>query len=131
MNIVWGTASTGGYGGTVFPGGVRYSLVNNVCGVRYSLGYRIHSDTGLAMEMVCSRSRSLLCYSVITFARACMFISLWSRKPDPFHSAAPIAFTMHTESDRRDYCDLLRDRVRVRVRVKVRVSMHTESDRRC
>ena len=21
MNIVWGTASTGGYGGTVFPGG--------------------------------------------------------------------------------------------------------------
>ena len=46
MNIVWGTASTGGYGGTVFPGGVRYSLVNNVCGVRYSLGYRIHSDTG-------------------------------------------------------------------------------------
>ena len=46
VNIVWGTASTGGYGGTVFPGGVRYSLVNNVCGVRYSLGYRIHSDTG-------------------------------------------------------------------------------------
>ena len=59
VNIVWGavftieycmgTASTGGYGGTVFPGGggggVRYSLVNNVCGVRYSLGYRIHSDT--------------------------------------------------------------------------------------
>ena len=27
-------------------GGVRYSLVNNVCGVRYSLGYRIHSDNG-------------------------------------------------------------------------------------
>ena len=47
VNIVWGTASTGGYGGTVFPGGVRYSLVNNVCGVQYSLGYRIHSDTGL------------------------------------------------------------------------------------
>ena len=23
-----------------------HSLVNNVCGVRYSLGYRIHSDTG-------------------------------------------------------------------------------------
>ena len=46
VNIVWGTASTGDYGGTVFPGGVRYSLVNNVCGVRYSLGYRIHSDTG-------------------------------------------------------------------------------------
>ena len=45
MNIVWGTASTGGYGGTVFPGGIRYSLVNNVCGVQYSLGYRIHSDT--------------------------------------------------------------------------------------
>ena len=46
VNIVWGTASTGGYGGTVFPGGVRYSLVNNVRGIRYSLGYRIHSDTG-------------------------------------------------------------------------------------
>ena len=45
VNIVWGTASTGGYGGTVFPGGARYSLVNNVCEVRYSLGYRIHSDT--------------------------------------------------------------------------------------
>jgi len=47
VNIVWGTASTGGFGGTVFPEGVRYSLVNNVRGVRYSLGYRIHSDTGL------------------------------------------------------------------------------------
>ena len=46
VNIVWGTASTGSYGGTVFSGGVRYSLVNNVCGVWYSLGYRIHSDTG-------------------------------------------------------------------------------------
>ena len=67
MNIVWGAVFTGGYGGTVFPGGVRYSLVNNVRGVRYSLvnnvrgvryslvnnvrgvryslGYRIHSDT--------------------------------------------------------------------------------------
>ena len=31
--------------GYVFPGGVGYSLVNNVCVVRYSLGYRIHSDT--------------------------------------------------------------------------------------
>ena len=49
MNIVWGTASTGGYADTVFPGGVRYSLVNNVCGVRYSLGYRIHSDTVFAI----------------------------------------------------------------------------------
>ena len=47
MNIVWNTASTGSYGGTVFPWGVRYSLVNNVCGVRYSPGYRIHSDTGI------------------------------------------------------------------------------------
>ena len=27
-------------------GGVCYPLVNNVCGIRYSLGYRIHSDTG-------------------------------------------------------------------------------------
>ena len=39
-------ASTGSYGGTIFPGGIRYSLVNNVCGVQYLLGYRIHSDTG-------------------------------------------------------------------------------------
>ena len=46
MNIVWDTASTGRYWGTVFSEGVHYSLVNNVCGVRYSLGYRIHSDTG-------------------------------------------------------------------------------------
>ena len=44
--------ATGGYGGTVFPGGVRYSLVNNVCGVRYSLGYRIHSDTGLTKHCI-------------------------------------------------------------------------------
>ena len=48
VNIVWDTASPGSYGGTVFPGGyIRYSLVNNVCGIRYSLGYRIHSDTGI------------------------------------------------------------------------------------
>jgi len=53
VNLVWGTASTGGYGGTVFPGGVRYSLVNNVCGVRYSLGYRIHSDTGTRIKAYC------------------------------------------------------------------------------
>ena len=26
--------------------GVRYSLVNNICGLRYLLGYKIHSDTG-------------------------------------------------------------------------------------
>ena len=35
MNIVWDTASTGSYGGTIFPGGgggggERYSLVNIV-----------------------------------------------------------------------------------------------------
>ena len=47
MNIVRDTASTDNYEGTIFPGGIRYSLVNNVRGVRYSLGYRIHSDTGL------------------------------------------------------------------------------------
>ena len=41
MKIVWDTASIGSYGGTVFPGVVHYSLVNNVCGIRYSLGYRI------------------------------------------------------------------------------------------
>ena len=58
MNIVWGTASTGGYGGTVFPGGVRYSLVNNVCGVRYSLGYRIHSDTGSGVRMQTARCKA-------------------------------------------------------------------------
>ena len=45
VNLVWDTASTGSYGGTVFLGGVCYSLVNNVCGIRYSLGYKIHSDT--------------------------------------------------------------------------------------
>ena len=45
VNLVWDTVSTGG---TIFPGGVRYSLfMNNVCRVRYSLGYKIHSDTGL------------------------------------------------------------------------------------
>ena len=38
-SIPWGGGGGGG-------GGVRYSLVNNVRGVRYSLGYRIHSDTG-------------------------------------------------------------------------------------
>ena len=53
-DLVWDTvftnenfASTGSYGGTIFPGGIRYSLVNNVCGVQHSLGYEIHSDTGL------------------------------------------------------------------------------------
>ena len=45
MNIVWDTASTGSYEGTVFPEGICYSLVNNVCGVRYSLRYKIHSGT--------------------------------------------------------------------------------------
>ena len=47
VNTVWNTASTGSYGGTIFPGGICYSLVNNVCGVRYSLEYRIHSDIGM------------------------------------------------------------------------------------
>ena len=56
VNIVWDTASTGSYGGTVFPEGKCYSLVNNVCGVRYSLGYRIHSDTG---DTNCVPGRSL------------------------------------------------------------------------
>ena len=58
VNTVWGTASTGSYGGTVFPGVIHYSLVNNVCGVRYSLGYRIHSDTGpfqICFLMACCR----------------------------------------------------------------------------
>ena len=68
VNIVWGAVFTSEYCmGAVFTseycmgcsihwwlwgysipwggGGVRYSLVNNVRGVRYSLGYRIHSDT--------------------------------------------------------------------------------------
>ena len=35
VNIVWGTASTGGYGGTVFPGGEG--------------GYDIHWDTGFTL----------------------------------------------------------------------------------
>ena len=47
----------GGGGG----GGVRYSLVNNVHGVRYSLGYRIHSDTGCphytSVKMSCPHFR--------------------------------------------------------------------------
>ena len=60
VNLVWGTVFTSEYcmgysihwwlWGYSTPwgggGGVRYSLVNNICGVRYSLGYRIHSDTG-------------------------------------------------------------------------------------
>ena len=49
VNIVWDTVSTDSYGGTIFPwGGERgcYSLVHNICGVWYSLGYRIHSDNG-------------------------------------------------------------------------------------
>ena len=48
------TGASLAYGGTVFPGGVHYSLVNNVCGVRYSLGYRIHSDTGNHMASLAS-----------------------------------------------------------------------------
>ena len=57
VNIVWGAVFTSKYcmgysihwwlWGYSIPWGVRYSLVNNVCGVRYSLGYRIHSDTGV------------------------------------------------------------------------------------
>ena len=58
VNIVWNTASTGSYGGTVFPEGVRYSLVNNVCGVRYALGYRIHSDTGADVRRCAAALRS-------------------------------------------------------------------------
>ena len=36
VNIVWDTASTDSYGGTIFPwGGERghYTLVHNICGV--------------------------------------------------------------------------------------------------
>ena len=33
-------------------GGVRYSLVNNVCRGRSSLGYKIHSDTGHMPEQL-------------------------------------------------------------------------------
>ena len=67
-SIVWDTASTGSYESTVFPGGIRYSLVNNVCGVRYSLGYRIHSDMGSPYAAVqncnfATRSRYVQTYS--------------------------------------------------------------------
>ena len=34
-------------GDTIFSEGIPYSLVNKVCGVQYSRGYRIHSDTGV------------------------------------------------------------------------------------
>ena len=44
------TASTGSYRGTVFPGGTLFTTVTNVCGVRHSLGYRIHSDTGTSVK---------------------------------------------------------------------------------
>ena len=30
VSTVWDTASTGSYGGTVFPGGIHHLLVNNV-----------------------------------------------------------------------------------------------------
>ena len=85
-------------------------------------------NSGLAMEVVCSRSRSLLCYNFRTRLHV-HFLLVSQARPFPFRGAD----RFHTESDWRDYCDLLRDRVRVRVRVrvKVRVSMHTESDRRC
>ena len=55
VNLVWGTVFTSEYctlysihwwlWGCHIVWGVRYSLVNNVYEVRYSLGCRIHSDT--------------------------------------------------------------------------------------
>ena len=42
--IVWDTASTDSYGGTVFPGGIRYSLMY--------VGYNIHWDTGFTLTPV-------------------------------------------------------------------------------
>ena len=50
MNLVWDTVFTSEYCmglvamGVVFSGGIRYSLVNNVCGVRYDIHW--DSDTG-------------------------------------------------------------------------------------
>ena len=61
VNLVWdtvftseycmGTASTGSYGGTIFPGGIRYSLLNNVC-----MGYYIHWDTGFTLTPEVNRT---------------------------------------------------------------------------
>ena len=34
------------WGDTIFPTGIPFSLVNNVWGIQYSRGYRIHYDTG-------------------------------------------------------------------------------------
>ena len=31
VNPVWDAVFTGSYGGTIFPGGIRYSLVDKVC----------------------------------------------------------------------------------------------------
>ena len=39
-------------GDTIFPEGILHSLVNKVCGVQYSRGYRIHSDTGVAVYFI-------------------------------------------------------------------------------
>ena len=33
------------WGDTIFPTGIPFSLVNNVWGMQYSRGYRIHHDT--------------------------------------------------------------------------------------
>ena len=33
------------WGDTIFPTGIPFSLVNNVWGIQYSRGYRIHYDT--------------------------------------------------------------------------------------
>ena len=58
MNLVWDTVFTNEYcmdtastgsievQHSLGGGGLCYLLVNDVCGVRYSLRYRIHSGTG-------------------------------------------------------------------------------------
>ena len=44
-------------GDTIFPTGIPFSLVNNVWGIQYSRGYRIHYDTGLPETYRMSRDR--------------------------------------------------------------------------
>ena len=69
VSTVWDTASTGSYGGTVFPGGIHHLLVNNVCGVQNSVGYRIHSDT----EAVPHRKIQVYC---VGWFHCCMFLQI-------------------------------------------------------
>ena len=92
------TASTDSHGGTVFPGKVRYSLV-----VRYSLGYRIHSDTGpfegqiwLIIADACSKWPEIIAMSSTTAEKTVDILrSVFSRYgiPDQIVTANSSRFT--------------------------------------